>query len=389
MPAPLAPPGEGPGRARDAGATAADLNRLLLSDAGPPDPVPLREDVALPRDALTLKDGVGLSLKAVWRWGDTGAANGPEHDADAQKRAREKTALEMSVDLAPIGRMRLRFDSNSFPLPQGSELRSRLDRFGHLFVWPDGNKFRQLPAGTLRALFSERRADVTTLVVPAVRAVERGTLLGFGTERRRFTTPSGELLLERASVPGIGDSGDLLCRMLVELIAAQPDVKPCSEGSLPVKAEYRWPSGGGTTFEVVQLTRRPEMAIAYLMVPPADAEFTQAELPAPSPGVLLTRSELADLRKRDMPQKDVPIGSPPEGVAIVNRTDTLRYLLLDGIPVAWVRPHSEQLVSGPRPGRYLTSFRDFLGYEVTGPKPTPVPVRLTIGEDQRDAGAPE
>jgi hypothetical protein len=72
----------------------------------------------------------------------------------------------------------------------------------------------------------------------------------------------------------------------------------------------------------------------------------------------------------------------------VNRTDSVRYLLLDGVPIAWVRPRSEQYVIGPIAGRYSVSFRDFLATSVEPAKTIALPAKVTVGADT-DGGAPE
>ena len=44
--------------------------------------------------------------------------------------------------------------SSVFPLPLGTELRARQDRYGHLLVWKGGTEYRVLPPGTLRAMLA-------------------------------------------------------------------------------------------------------------------------------------------------------------------------------------------------------------------------------------------
>jgi hypothetical protein len=392
MPAPLASTQEHSTRRRDGGVVgipADSAGRLILPEAGPPEPKPLREDTPLARDTLTTKDANGITLKGQWKWSDPPPPPGPEHDPEAYRDARDKTLLSLVIDLAPAGRMRLRLSSAAFPLPLNAEIRSRTDRFGHVLVWPDGTKYRVLPPGTLRAILSERRADVTTLVPPQLRSTDKGSLLGFPTTRLRLATQTGELVLEKANIPGTGASGDLLCRLLLELIAAQPEHTACEDGLVPLRAEYKWSRGTGLELEVDSVTRRPELPLGDVFFPPAAADFTQAELPPQASGVLLSRGDLTELRKKDVPSKEpAASGSPGEGVVLVNRTDTLRYALLDGIPIAWVRPQSEQYVIGPRTGRYTIGWRDFLGQQIEPPKPANLPARVTLGDDKRDDGAP-
>jgi hypothetical protein len=70
----------------------------------------------------------------------------------------------------------------------------------------------------------------------------------------------------------------------------------------------------------------------------------------------------------------------------VNRTDALRFLVLDGVPVAWVPAHGEQYVIGSRAGKYTAQWRSFLGMSVDDPFEVLVPARFALGE-QPDAGA--
>lgn len=383
MPAPLASSGELPAR-RDGGLVgvpADSAGRLLLPEAGPPEPVVLREDVPLERDPLTTRDSAGVTLQAEFRWLEP--LPPPSHDtvAEALRSAREKTVFRVEVDLSPTGRMRFALTSSGFPLPQNTEFRARSEAIGHALVWPDRSKYRVLPKGSLRAVFTERRADVTTLVPASMSALGKGNVQGQATTRVRITTPSGEIAMDKASLAGTGASGDLLCRLLVELIAAEPEGRVCSDGSVPLRAEFKWPSGSGSVFEVSAITRRPDLPLADWVCPPPSALFTQAELPPQASGVLLAASELAELRKREVaPKEPPPPGSPGEGLIAVNREDTLRYVLLDGIPIAWVRPRGEQYVIGPRAGQYTVAWRDFLGEVVTPPKPVTLPARVTLGE---------
>lgn len=387
LPAPLASASELSPPQRDGGvALAAQSAARVLLEAAPPEPRALREDVALARDGWTTKDNSGLTLEAEWRWPDVQPAPGADASPEAYKAARDKTSFRSKIDLAPAGRMRLLLSSGSFPLPTNTELRARSDSLGHILVWPDGSKYRVLPPGTLRAMFSERRTDVTPLVAPRVRAQDSGNLLGHPTIKRSISTPTGELLLELASVPGAGAAGDLLCRLLLELIAAAPDVPVCEDGGIPLRAEFKWPGGGSFAFDATGLLRRQDLATGDLYFPPAAAQFTR-ELPPQASGVLLSQTDLAELRRRAVPGKEPsPPGAPGEGLLLVNRTDALRYVLLDGVPIAWVRPQREQYVLGPRAGRYVLGFRDFLGQSSEPGKPISVPARAVLGSDS-DAGA--
>jgi hypothetical protein len=68
-------------------------------------------------------------------------------------------------------------------------------------------------------------------------------------------------------------------------------------------------------------------------------------------------------------------------------TSVLQYVLLDGVPIAWVASKSEQYVIGPPSGRYSIAWRDFFGTSPTPATPTELPARVQVGVDDVDAGA--
>ncbi|HMI90749.1 MAG TPA: hypothetical protein VK509_05265 [Polyangiales bacterium] len=386
MPAPLAAGTELELRPkRDMQSGAADAaERLLFTDAGEGPPRPFREDEVLPRDELSVRDGSGVTLQARWRWPDVPApAGGPDVDLDAIKEARQKADFDVNIDLAAAGRMRMTLAAASFPLAYNTEFRSRRDRLGHVLVWPNGNAYRILPQGSLRALFAERRTDVAPLVDAKLRESGSGTLLGVPTRKTELSTQLGQVTLEQGNVPGVGPSGALLCRMLLEFIAAAPSSAACSEQWTPLRAEFRWPERGRIVFEVASLAKRAELPLGQLYVPPLGALFKPGELPPESSGVFLKRQELARFRTRDAPLVlATDERTPGEGVMAVNRTDALHYLTVDGVPAAWVRPHSEKYVIGLKPGRYAISWRDFLGTEPELRKTIDVPARIVVGREE-------
>jgi hypothetical protein len=155
----------------------------------------------------------------------------------------------------------------------------------------------------------------------------------------------------------------------------------------PLKAEFRWLPRGRMSFEVMSLTRRGDLPIEQLFFPPAGAEFKRGELPPQPSGVMLTQAELVSFRARAAAPAKAEDDAPGEGIVGVNRSDVLRYLLLDGVPVAWIKPKGEQHVIGPQPGRYAVSWRDFLGTEIEPVKTIALPTRVVYGGEP-DAGAP-
>ena len=261
----------------------------------------------MPRDALSSKDAVGATLDAAFRWFDTpGPPPGVPVVNEALKRAREKTDLKLSIDLLAVGRMRIVLSSVAFALPLNTELRARSDRYGHVLVWPDGAAYRLVTPGALRAMLAERRADVTALVAAKSRELGRGSLLGLSTTRSELSTRTGTVVIEQAEFGGLGGSGALLCRSLVELVGAEPMSRTCESGRLPLRAEYRWPNGGRLEFEVKAITRRQDLLVGNLFVPPPGAVFKIGELPPQADGVLLTRDDLAGLRSRPIAPTKAP-----------------------------------------------------------------------------------
>jgi hypothetical protein len=125
-----------------------------------------------------------------------------------------------------------------------------------------------------------------------------------------------------------------------------------------------------------------------MLVPPPGARFAPSGLPAAPGGIFLTREELVAFRTLPLPlpPPSTP-GAPGEGFVAVNQTDTLYYLLLDGVPVVAVPPLSERYVIGPLRGRYTAQWRTFLGEVIEQPQAVEMPARLTLGSP--DAGPPD
>jgi hypothetical protein len=138
-------------------------------------------------------------------------------------------------------------------------------------------------------------------------------------------------------------------------------------------------------FEVSALSKRTDLTVGLVYVPPPGAMFKPGELPPQGSGVFLTRQQLMKFRTRDGARGPLltDAKAPAEGLTAVNRSDALHYLLIDGVPVAWVRPHSEKYLIGPRPGRYMISWRDFLGLEPEVRKLLELPARVVFGDDAR------
>jgi hypothetical protein len=377
LPAPLA---AGPLKAgaRDAGHALAELP----SDAGAPEPPrPIREDDVLSAET-ELRQAPGLSLEARFRWLDPAPPRSPEGNVDALNKARDKTAFEVTLELSSLGRLRLGFSSRTFPFPAGTELRARDDRFGHLLVWPGGESYTPLPPGTLRATLGETRVDVTPLSEPGVVLGGSGSALGVATQKQRLETDVGKLELEQAVAPAAGAAGALFCRLLLELLAVAPESPACRSEWVPLRAEYSWASGARFELEVTKMTKRAELSAEGLAVPPPSATSQRGELPGKPFVALIDEHELSDFHSRALPPQDKPDPSAPKlGLVFQNRSDGPRYLLVEGVPIVWLRADAEWLTSGLKLGRYTVQARDFFGAEATPPRTLELPARFTVGDD--------
>jgi hypothetical protein len=391
LPAPLPPAGElvqnaartPGGPMPSVGIPVDSAGRLIIREPEPPPPVPIHVSEPLPRDTIALKDAtVGLTLTARWKWLDLPARpKVPELSPAGLDAAMEQVQANVSIDLVFAGRMRMLIDNPVMPLPYGSEIRSRADHYGHALVWPNGRIYRLLAAGSLRALFAERRPDVTPLVRAKPKPAGRGKLHGLSTTLSTIETKMGKLTIEQASIPGSGRSGPLLCRFLVELVASDPASEACSSEAVPLGARYEWAVGGRSELEVTGLTNRQDIPPGYAFVPPPAAIFKPGELPPHSSGIFLDLGKLAAFHKRAVKGTDpLPPGAPGEGVMAVNHTETLRYLILDGVPVAWVAPGARRFIIGPRAGQYGVAWRDFFGTELEPQRVVQLPGIVEVGE---------
>ena len=385
MPAPLASAADPPsvGKPEDAGRPSTDAGS---SDAAPPEPRSLREDQAL--SAEIPHESSGLTLVARFRWLDVPApARTPELNADGVQRLRDTVGFDSVIDLAG-GRMRFDFASRAFTVPQGTELHARDDLYGHALLWPNRRVYTLISAGALRSTLSEQRADVVPLVRARVSALPEGSLLGLHTERVELSTPTGKLELEQARgqnpqpLTGAWPSGMTLCHLLVELVGASPALAACRPDLVPLRAAYSWPNGGHFVFEVSRVTRRADLNPSSLAMPPTGAEFRQSELPSPPPAMLLSDDELSELRLRPAARSEKPDPAAPKaGLLVVNRSESLRYISIDGAPAVRLPPGSEQLLIGLRPGKYQVAWRDFFGTEETTSKLLELPARFALGDE--------
>jgi hypothetical protein len=308
----------------------------------------------------------------------------PETNGDALQKLKEALAFDLVIELSSAGRMRARLDSDAFVLPRGSEIRSRPDRLGHALIWDGGSKYTIVPAGTLRATLNEHRPDNAPLLKPKITAAGTGSVQGLPTEKAELSTPLGRLVLDQASVPSAGGSGRLLCRMLGELIAADPLNSLCERALVPLKAELFTRSGGHLLFEVQKLEK--DRPLDTPLVPPPDAQFVPQDLPGAGTALIPSNERLRELRLRALPRTEKPeAGAPKQGLVVQNRSDVLRYVVLDGVVLARVPARAELLVDALLPGKYALVTLDFLGDDATALRMIELPARVAIGEEADSA----
>lgn len=328
---------------------------LLALDGGVP-PVPLRADVAIDPDiasASPAKEAIGFSMSAAFRAADwPQLAKGGDTSAQAIEAARKKTEPLVAIDFSTT-RLRAVLKGDGYPVGRDTEIRARTDRAGHLVIGAKGDTYRPLAPGSLRAFLGEGRFDVAPTVLPRVATIgESQPKLSLKTRRAEVTTRAATLVVDIAHVPDTGEGGVLLCRMLLDLANAQPLTPLCGVDDVPLFAEFRWAGGGLFTFTALSLSKRNDLPPGILLAPPPQAAF--AEFAAPR-GVhpLLTVPELLAIHTSET--------RTPSDLALANNTDVLRFVWVDGLPVAWVGPQSRGPLGGLERGKVQVVWRTFLG----------------------------
>jgi hypothetical protein len=379
LPAPLASEVQTKSRRLTPADAGAPIDAAL--DASAPITRWLKEDLEPDPDPPPHDSGAtGTRLFARLRWLDLPPfPRLPETNPEALARLRDSLSFELKVELSPAGRLSMSFASDAFVVPQGSEIRSRLDRFGHLLFWANGSRYTVLPAGTLRALLTERRLDSAPLVKPKLAALGTGTQLALPSEKLELSTPLGRLVLEEVLL-NVGASGKLLCRVLAELIAADPSSNACERPLTPVRAELFTRAGGHLSFEVHKLER--DRPLEARLVPPPDTLFQPSELPEREPDLVAGEERLRELRLRALPRSEKPEpGAPKQGLLVQNRSDVLRYLLIDGAIAARIPARAELHLNALLPGKYAIVTLDFLGDDATPLRIVDLPARVAVGDE--------
>ncbi len=346
--------------------TAATPSAPIVAspDAAPP-PVPLRPDAPAPADTLA-RDVAGYTLRAVLRPADPQApSHAPEVSTAGLDAARKRTDAHLLIDLAPF-RARFVVEGRGFVLPEGTEIRARADRYGHLLLLPNEPSYRVAASGSLRALLGERRLDVAPVASPDVTGSSEGARrLGYRTRKVDVVSRAGRATFELARVADAGEGGPLVCRFLLDLMSAPPSTPLCAADEVPLHAELHWATHGSIAFEAVSIVRRLDLGPSQLAAPPPTLTYAPGALPPLASDVLLSPQELGALhtgpgetgRERDPVHDKDPRGT----LTLVNSGDELSFVWLDGVPVAWVAPGARGEVQNLYRGRYALEWRTFLG----------------------------
>ncbi|HEX9621048.1 MAG TPA: hypothetical protein VF989_12985 [Polyangiaceae bacterium] len=353
LPAPLASVVDP--RRRDAGADAA-------TDAGPEGPVHPAYDEPLPGELALGVELLGATLKADLRWPLGPTAN-----------RRSPSLLDLTIELTATGRARLVVSSETFVLPAGTELHARRELWGELLLWPGGSAYRLLAPGTLRALFGEGRADALPLLSPRIEAGEAGELLGFPTESVKVSTAFGSAEVERAAIPALTSGGQLVCRMLLELVGVEPESPACA-AAVPLRVRFDWAAGGALVFEVRSLTRRQDLPERAFLMPPNGSRFEPQALPIGASARILGKRGQAS-------------NGTGAALQIQNSLDTLAYVAVDGALSAWLGPSQTLAVNTGQAGRVRVAWYDWYGAPLGSLDGVVAPGRLILGT--AEAGAPE
>ncbi|HLK36170.1 MAG TPA: hypothetical protein VKU41_05415 [Polyangiaceae bacterium] len=371
-PAPLAnvaPLASAPGALRDAGAWPEPLrtDQRIPPDVAR-DPANRETRDAGARDVTareSTRDLAGYELQAVLRAGEgPGPPKSPEVNPSAIEAAKHRGEPRIDIEISAT---RARFVIGAgFVIPPTTELRARVDRYGHLLLWPGEHTYRVVEAGALRALFGERRLDVAPLSAATVRDAGDGPRkLNAKTRRVEVSTRAARATFELAVLREAGEGGTLVCRMLLDLMGAPPSTDVCADDEVPLHAELRWTTQGSLAFDVTSATRRTDLSGPELAAPPAALTFVSSPPPPSGGEMLLGRAELTAFRTAaiDVPPSAVGDAQPPPegGLALVNSSDELRVAWIDGAPAAWVGPGARLALTFLLHGRYTLEWRTFLG----------------------------
>jgi hypothetical protein len=333
-----------------------------------------------PRD---MREIAGYAMLALLRTGEgPGPLRAPEVNAAVIDAARRRAEERLTIEVSPT-RARLVVSGGSFVLPQGTELRARLDRYGYLLLWPGEDTYRVAEQGSLRALLGERRLDVAPVSrAEVIDGGEGPRRLNLRTRRAEVSTRAAKATLELATLHDIDDGGALVCRMLLDLMGASPSMAACDTDEVPLHAELRWTTQGVLTFDVTSISRRGDLVAQDLDSPPATVTFTPSPPPILDSETLLPRGELTAFRSAPVEVQEPTVRDHQDtvGLTLVNSTDQLRVVWIDGVPAAWVAPGARLVLSSLLHGRYIVQWRTFLGDAWEPPSTVVVPGTSEAGK---------
>jgi hypothetical protein len=343
---------------------------------------PIATDSIPAHDAKESKEVTGWSLTAILRTGDiVGPLKANEVSLAGIETARRQTEPRLAIDLAAT-HMRIVLATRGFALPIDTEIRARVDRYGHIVIFPNATSYQVAPPGSLRALLGERRLDVAPILTAAMIPRGDGALrLAIKTRRIDVETRAAKTTFEIAHIEGASEGGVLLCRALLDLMNADPSTPLCGFDDVPLHADFHWAGHGILTFDAIAIAKRTDLAPQLLLAPPPSLNYT-ADPPTPiAAAVLLTSAELAAFRTTPVDvttnTRDAAI---PIGLALSNTTDELRFVYVDGAAIAWVGPGGGIELTGLPHGRYNLQWRTLLGDAVDPAQVITVPGTSKAGE---------
>ena len=392
-PAPIASPPSSPSAALPVTASTVSAPEPMRPDE-PPTPDVLPKEPKEPKDSKESSRETTRDVPAVFTLtlalhasDVAGPPKGVDLAPPGVEAARRKSEPELAIDLTP-GHARVMLE-RGFVLADGTEIRMRADRFGYVVVAADGQTYRVAARGSMRALLGEGLFDVAPSSAAEVMARGDGApRLGRATRRVEVTTRAARGAFDLVRMPELGDSGTLVCRLLLDLMSAGPTTPACGDGDVPVHVELRWSAqppqvaaaggrvSGVTIFDAVSLLRRTD-ALTTFLAPPPSARFVATGEPVRGSHLFLSRGDLAALRVGAAEAPPQHAGDPPPLVlSLRNSTDELRYVWLDGVPLAWFAPGGRLDVSGAPQAKATVQWRTFLGDAIDPGQVVSLPARV-------------
>jgi hypothetical protein len=171
---------------------------------------------------------------------------------------------------------------------------------------------------------------------------------------------------------------------------APPSTPVCGIDELPLHVDFRWPTKQGVVFDAYSLAKRVDLVAASIAAPPPSMSFAPPLLPPLGADVLVPTSDLTAFRNAaaDTPAAALDAAAPAAatGLLLGNTTDQLRFVWLDGAPIAWVAPGGHVVLPSLLRGRYGFAWRTFLADAVEAPITISIPTSEIAGAS--DGGAP-